>query len=122
MVRTYKTTKIKDKLSLLYSQTAVVQNCDLSISESVTLSSDSNFYEKSWLRGGGKTTSNDCKSESCVRQSKKSQSLTDRIVLNFSGFTSRAKVKVEASAAERANRVVKKEKANQLDLRVVYLV
>lgn len=119
MVRTYKTTKIKDKLSLLYSQTAVVQNCDLSISESVTLSSDSNFYEKSWLRGGGKTTSNDCKSESCVRQSKKSQSLTDRI---FSGFTSRAKVKVEASAAERANRVVKKEKANQLDLRVVYLV
>lgn len=47
MVRTYKTTKIKDKLSLLYSQTAVVQNCDLSISGSVTLSSDSNFYEKS---------------------------------------------------------------------------
>ena len=112
MVRTYKTTKIKDKLSLLYSQTAVVQNCDLSISGSVTLSSDSNFYEKSWLRGGGKTTSNDCKS----------QSLTDRIVLNFSRFTSRAKVKVEASAAERANRVVKKEKANQFDLRVVYLV
>ena len=117
MGRTYQRTKVKEKLSLLGSQTVVhtvvrgSQNCDLSTSEIVTLNSDSNFYEKSSLRGGRNSTSNDCESGSCVRQPKNSPSITNRIVFNLSRFTNRPLLNIKDSAEEEAYQTVEKEKA-----------
>lgn len=117
MEGTYRTTRVKEKLSLLASQTPIHtvifqnQNCELRTSETVTLNSNSNFSENYSLRGGGNTnsntSSNDCMSGSCVRLPKP-KAVLDKVIVNFGR---RPKLAVEATPSEKANHVVEREQA-----------
>ena len=123
VARTYRTTRVKEKVLLLASQTFThtvmhpSRNCEFHTSETVIINSNSNFSENYSLRGGGNSnsnmSSNDCLSGSCVRIPRL-RAVLDSVTVNFGR---RPKLAVEATPSERANQVVEREQAT---LQILY--